>query len=150
MGTQANPGEYGTKTSTACEGNDGRLVGLQKTFDNRSRAHTTGSAAAAGGTTTGSIDLGLSAGTISALRVKANGVTVDSTIEFFADVARTDLLYLASNKDCHTSPHFEDKTAWACLSFTQVLEASKIYYQITNDGANASTYDIEMFGLGIA
>jgi hypothetical protein len=108
---------------------------------------TTGNATAGGGNTTGDIEVGIAAGAVIALKVTAAGVTVDSDIEFFADAARTNRIYFAEGKDCNTSPHV-DGTAWACLSFSAELEDAKLYYKITNNGANDSTYDIELFGFG--
>jgi hypothetical protein len=87
-------------------------------------------------------------GVVIALRVKANGNTVNSDIEFFADSARTDRIYWAQARNCYTAPHHVDRTAWACFSFTNELEDDFIYYQITNYGANASTYEIAFVGIG--
>lgn len=104
--------------------------------------------AAISGSVTGSIDVGISYGIMMGLRVKANSETLSSTIEFFADEAMSDRIYLASSKDCYTSGHI-DRTAWGIFSFTNtVLENSKLYYKITNNGSNASTYDIEVVGHG--
>jgi hypothetical protein len=89
-------------------------------------------------------------GCIYGIRIKANGNTVLSDIEMFADVGLADRVYYATAKDCFTSPYFVDRTPWMFFSFTNELAAGKIYYTITNNGANDSTYDIEMFGVGRA
>jgi hypothetical protein len=89
----------------------------------------------------------VTAGTVFGLSVAASGDTVDSDIEFFADAARTYRIYFAEGKDCWSDAHI-DGTAWACFSFASDLEDKKLYYKITNNGANDSTYDIELLGLG--
>jgi len=108
---------------------------------------TTGSAAASGGTVSGSIDVGTNDGNIDKLRVTAIGNTVLSTIEFFTDAGLSDLLYRATNKDCYTTPH-DDRIAWPLSSWTATLTNDLLYYKITNNGANPSTYTIEMTGEG--
>jgi hypothetical protein len=108
---------------------------------------TTGTATSGGGTITGDILANISIGYIFALYVKATGNTIDSDIEFFADAARTDRIYYAQNKNCYTTAHV-DRTPWACFTFDNELESKKIYYKITNNGLNDSTYDIEMYGQG--
>jgi hypothetical protein len=92
--------------------------------------------------------VGVSYGTVIALQIVANGNTVDSTIEFFTDAALTDRIYYAPTKDCYSSPH-DDRTPWACLSFTQDLESDSLHYRIQNNGANNSTYTIKVVGIGI-
>jgi hypothetical protein len=80
--------------------------------------------------------------------VKANGNTVDSDIQFFADAAKTDQIYLAQDLDCFTVPYHVDAEAWATFSPTNDLGSDKVYYTITNNGANASTYEIVLVGFG--
>lgn len=116
-------------------------------FDTRGAAEVTASAAAGGGTVDGSIDLGVGIGIMAGLQVTANGNTVNSDIKFFSDAALTNRIYLAAGKDCFTSPH-EDRTSWGMFSFGNDLEDRKLYYKITNNGANPSTYDIEVVGTG--
>ena len=82
------------------------------------------------------------------MRVKANGNTVNTDLEFFADAAMTDRVYWAQGRNCYTSPHHVDRTAWACFSFTNELEDDKLYYRFTNYGANASTYEVRVVGFG--
>lgn len=109
---------------------------------------TTGTATAGGGTVQGSILLGTNSGIVYGLRVRSVGNTVLSTIEMFADSARLDRTYLASNKDCYTSPYHVDRTPWMLQSFDNDLVGGLLYYTITNNGANASTYIIEVVGEG--
>ncbi len=90
----------------------------------------------------------MSHGAVLALRVKANGDTVDSDVQFFADAAMADQIYLAQDLDCFTAPHHVDAESWACCSIVNDLEADKLYYRITNNGANASTYDIALLAVG--
>jgi hypothetical protein len=119
------------------------------TIDTRGAGKTvTPSAASGGGTATGSINLGVSWGEIILLRVKANGNTTSSVIQFFADAARTDAVYVSWPADCFTAPYYEDHEGWTCFSKTNNLAGGLLYYTITNNGANASTYDIEMVGWG--
>lgn len=103
----------------------------------------TSSATSGGGTVTGSISVTVSDGTVQRLQVTANGNTVDSTIQFFSDAGMTDELYSAENKDCYTTPH-DDRVPW----WFGYLTSGLLYYKITNDGANNSTYDIEFVGFG--
>jgi hypothetical protein len=110
--------------------------------------HITGSASSAGGTVQGEIHIGVNAGLTHGLRVVAAGNTVLSTIELFADSARTDRVYLASGKDCYTSPYHVDRTPWMLQSFDNNLVDGILYYTITNNGANDSTYTIEVVGEG--
>jgi hypothetical protein len=104
---------------------------------------TTSSAAATGGTATGSIAVGIVSGAIWRLQVTALGDTTDSTIQFYSDAGLTDELYLASNKDCYTSP-YDDRTPW----FIGNLTGGLVYYKITNDGSNPSVYELELAGMG--
>jgi len=108
----------------------------------------TASAASGGGTATGSIAMGFDYGQVISLRVKANGNTVLSDIEFFTDAAMTDRIYMASAKNCYTAPYHRDGTAWSAFSMANNLESQNLYYRITNNGANASTYDIELIAFG--
>lgn len=112
----------------------------------------TGNAVAGGGATAGSIDIGISSGVCVALRVKANGVTVSSDIQFYtaAGGLAANLVYEALAKDCNTSPYHVDGTPWAIPSFGAALVGQLLYYVITNDGALDSTYDIEMVLMGKA
>lgn len=100
---------------------------------------------------TGTIDLTLSIGVCMALRVRANGNTVDSSISFYTATAAPagDLVYQALNKDCYTAPYHVDATPWAFPAFaTDALVGKLLHYVITNNGANASTYTVEMVLLG--
>ena len=113
-------------------------------FDYRGASKvTTGSAASGGGTTTGSINLGILKGSMWQLTVTALGNTVNSDIEFFADSGLTEQLYSQTGKDCYTSP-FVDGSSWFVGDLTNGL----IYYRITNNGANASVYELEPVGFG--
>jgi hypothetical protein len=77
------------------------------------------------------------------LNVVANSNTVLTDIEFFADAARTRLVYQALAKDAFTSA-FVDGTPFALFDLAGGLELNTIYYRLTNDGANASTYNIAL------
>lgn len=118
------------------------LTGARKT--------TTAEAASGGGTATGTIDLGISNGACIALRVKANGNTTDSDIQFYTATGAPagDLVYEATGKDCYTSPYHVDGNAWAIPSWGTALGSNLIHYVITNNGANNSTYDLEMVLIG--
>jgi len=103
---------------------------------------TTASAGPTGGTVSGTINVGIDIGTIGRLKVTAIGNTTDSSIQFFSDAGLSDQLYLAANLDCYSSP-YEDLTVW----FAGPLVGG-LHYQITNNGANASTYEVELLGMG--
>jgi len=92
--------------------------------------------------------MGFDYGQIMALRVKANSNTVLSTIEFFSDAAHSYRIYYAAAKNCYTAPYHRDGTPWAAFEFGHNLESQNLYYKITNNGANASTYDIELIAFG--
>jgi hypothetical protein len=110
---------------------------------------TTAEASSGGGVVTGAIDLGsIRRGIATVLAVQAIGNTVLSTIEFFTDSGRTDRVYLASNKDCYTVPYHIDRTPWALESDSTMLDGN-LYYRITNDGINASTYLVRVSGIGM-
>jgi hypothetical protein len=143
--SQAIDGEDGPTGPTGPTGPGGSGV----TIDTRGAGKTvTASAASGGGTATGNIDLGVSWGEIILLRVKANGNTTDSDVAFYTDAGRTDLIYLAEDKNCFAAPYHVDAEGWDCFSMTNNLAGGLLYYTITNNGANASTYDIEMVGWG--
>ena len=105
-----------------------------------------------GGTASGHIHLLVSNGACLRLRVKANGNTVNSKIEFFSDagMADADLIFLAEGRNCYTVPYYVMGLAWAIPGFGAALDGDKLYYRITNAGANDSTYDIEMVLIGEA
>lgn len=109
---------------------------------------TTVSAASGGGTATGHIHITITKGIVLGLRVKANGNTVSSNIEFFSDAANLKRIYLAQTRDCYTLPYHRDYTPWCVPQFDGALSNDELYYKITNNGANASTYDIEMMLMG--
>jgi len=103
----------------------------------------TSSAASGGGTVTGSIAVGVAQAGMWRVKVVANGNTVDSTVKFFSDQGMTDQIYEAANQDCYTSPYEDRNPPWF-----GTLTDGLLYYEITNDGANSSTYDIELAGMG--
>lgn len=103
----------------------------------------TANVSAGGGQITGQINLGISQGVIWRLRAVALSNTVDASIEMFSDVALTNEVYSALNKDCYTSV-YEDRTpVWVGIFSDGVL-----HYRITNDGANDSIFEIELSGFG--
>jgi hypothetical protein len=108
-----------------------------------SKKVVTSSVLSGGGTVSGSVPTGVVLGSMWRLRVTALGNTVDSTIQFFSDAGMTNELYIASNKDCYTSP-FDDGASWFLGNLTNGL----LYYKITNDGLNDSVYDVEFVGIG--
>jgi len=110
--------------------------------------HTTSSAASGGGTTTGHIHTIIVKGVVCGLRIRANSNTILSTIEFFSDSALTKRIYYAINKDCYNSPYHADYTPWCIPHFNGTLTNDELYYTITNNGINNSTYDIEMTLIG--
>jgi len=105
----------------------------------------TAEAASGGGDVTGSIALGISNGDMWRLQLTAVANTVDSTIQLYADVGMTDLLYEAANEDCYTSSYDDRASKWI-----GGLTDGLLYYKITNDGANNSTYNLEISGFGEA
>jgi len=108
-----------------------------------SETFTTGSIADSGGSESGIIPVGVNKGSIWNVKVTALGNTTDSTICFYSDSGHTNEIYSAANQDCYTSP-YEDGTSW----FVGVLVGGNLYYEVTNDGANASVYQIELVGIG--
>ena len=113
-------------------------------FDYRGTSKvTTASASSGGGVITGSINLGILKGSMWQLSVTAIGNTVDTDIEFFADSGLTESLYSETGKDCYSSA-FVDGVSW----FVGDLTGGLIYYRLTNQGANASVYDLEPVGFG--
>lgn len=129
-------------SSVYCRNHANRVgFGLVDKWD--TKKIVTDSASSGGGTVVGSPIIGIDMGSMWRLRVNANGNTVDSTIQFFSDAGMTDELYLAANKDCYAAP-YDDGGSW----FVGMLTDGRIHYKITNDGANASTYDIEFVGIG--
>ena len=112
----------------------------------------TAKATAAGGTVSSYIHTSIRNGTCLRLRVKANGNTTNSKIEFFSDsgLAAADLVFEADGRNCYTSPYYVMTLAWAIPGFGTALTDDKLYYRITNSGVNDSTYDIEMVLMGVA
>lgn len=104
-----------------------------------------GSVGASGGSESGVIPVGVNKGSIWKVRITALGNTVDSTIRFYSDSGHSNEVYSAANQDCYTSP-YEDAVSW----FVGVLTGGNLYYEITNDGANSSSYKIELVGIGDA
>lgn len=112
-------------------------------FDTRSTPTVTGSANSGGGTVDFTIVTGLTAPLIEFLDVTANGNTVSSDIRFYRDSARTSLVYEVLARDAFTTP-FVDATPWAGYNRAGDLESNTLYGRITNNGANASTYDVRI------
>jgi len=132
----------GTIQSGLATGGGGGGSGTVTTVDKRGASKTvTASASSGGGTAVGSLSLGINSGLTVYLKVTANGNTTNSDIEFWRDVGKTDQVYQALGKDAFTSP-FADGTPWSFVTASD-LTAGLLYYTITNNGANASTYDIE-------
>ena len=104
---------------------------------------TTAVCGAGGANINGSFKTGVEKGSVWRLQVTALGNTVDSTIQFFSDAGLTNELYIASNKDCYSTPWY-DATSWYMET-----NGGLLYYKITNDGANISAYEIEMSGIGM-
>ena len=104
----------------------------------------TGNAKQGGGLpATGSFSVNVERGAVFKMRVTAIGDTVDSDIKIFYDAGQTEQYYEALNKDCYTNP-FVDNSPWGIGP----LVDGTLYYEITNNGANDSTYKIEVFGIG--
>lgn len=128
-------------------GGGGGGSGTVTTVDKRGgSAITTSSASSGGGTATGTISMGIDSGVNIYLKVTANGNTTDSDIEFFRDSAKLDQVYQSLGVDAFTSP-FADGTPWSLVTASN-LESQSLHYTITNNGANASTYDIELLAHG--
>lgn len=113
---------------------------------------TTGSAAPGGGTTTGSVFVGVARGQVHRLRVRANGNTVNTDVVFYADAGLTEVVHEALAQDCFTGgapPYYDHRDGWPLTGWTTDLVAGLLYYEFTNNGANASTYVIELTGQGV-
>lgn len=104
---------------------------------------TTGSIADSGGEETGSISIGVTKGSGWYFKATALSDTTDSTFKLYSDAGMTNEILSAENKDAYTSA-YEDNSSWYLGSVTGGL----IYYKVTNDGANASIYNIELSGFG--
>ncbi len=103
--------------------------------------------ASASGSVNGSIVVGVEEGAIWRTRITANGDTADTDIRFFSDAGLTEEMYTALTKDCYPdSPrtYHDDRVPWWCGQLTDGI----LYYRFDNNGANASTYDIEIAGFG--
>jgi len=138
---------YATLSGVTSGSGGGGGTGSLTTVDKRGASKTTtSSASASGGTATGSINLGIDSGAAIYLKVTANGNTTNSNIEFWRDSGKTDQIYQATGKDAYTSA-FADGTPWSLITASD-LESQSIYYTITNNGSNASTYDIELLAHG--
>ncbi len=112
---------------------------------------TTGSAGAGGGTVAGSVFVNVARGLAHRLRVKANGNTVLTDVVFYADAAHTEQVFAALAQDCFTGgapPYFDRRVAWPLTGWAADLASGLLYYEFTNNGANASTYRIEITGEG--
>ena len=136
--------------SWAAVGSGGPAGGAELVNLTGASKHTTASAATGGGTAQNHIHITITNGVVCGLRVKANSNTVNSDIEFFSDSGRTKRLYWAQARDCYNDPYHADYTPWCVPQFSGALTNDELYYTITNYGANASTYDIEMVLLGEA
>jgi hypothetical protein len=119
------------------------LLAGQGVFDTRAAPLLTGSATSAGGTVDFTIVTGFPTPLIEFLDVAAVGNTVTSDIRFYRDAARTSLVYEALARDAFTTP-FVDATPWAGYNRAGDLESNTLYGRITNNGANASTYNIRL------
>lgn len=104
---------------------------------------TTGSIASGGGSESGYLSIGFNYGVIQFLKVTALSDTVNSDIQFYSDAGMTIKVYEKLGEDCYTSA-YEDLASW----FTKDLTDGKLYYKITNNGANPSAYEIETVGFG--
>lgn len=143
--------QYRTKETVSngvsATGGGGGGAGSVTTVDKRGGSKTvTSSASSGGGTATGSISMGIDSGVNVYLKVTANGNTTDSDIEFWRDSGKTDQVYQTLGVDAFTSA-FADGTPWSLVTASN-LESQSLYYTITNNGANASTYDIELLAHG--
>lgn len=116
---------------------------VDRIFDSRSSPVTTGSAASGGGTVDFSIATTLATPLVQYLDVTAIGITLVSDVRFYRDAARTSLVYEALARDAFTTP-FVDATPWAGFNRAGDLENGALYGRITNNGANASTYDVRI------
>ena len=112
-------------------------------FDTRSSPTLTGSATSGGGTVDFTIAVGFPTPLVEFLDVQAVGNTVDSDIRFYRDAARTSLIYETLARDAFTTP-FVDATPWAGYNRAGDLESNTLYGRITNNGANASTYNVRV------
>lgn len=119
------------------------LLAGHDVLDTRAAPLVTGSATSGGGTVNFTIATGFSTPLIEFLDVEANGNTTTSDIRFYRDAARTSLVYEALARDAFTAP-FVDATPWAGYNRSGDLESNTLYGRITNNGANASTYDIRV------
>jgi hypothetical protein len=134
------------------------------TIDSRGTGASTGLIAAAG-TGTGSIDVSTTKGTLGYLNVdvsttkgtlgylnvSADTVT-DGRIKFYADVARTKLIYeapAAASPDHDFTTAFVDRTpAYLLADDGTDLESESVHYSITNSGASDATFTIKMIVIG--
>jgi hypothetical protein len=120
------------------------------TIDNRGTGASTGLIAAAG-TGTGTIDVSTTKGTLGYLNVSADAVT-DGRIKFYADVARTKLIYeapAAASPDHDFTTAFVDRTpAYLLADDGTDLESESVHYSITNSGASDATFTIKMIVIG--
>lgn len=107
------------------------------------RKIVTSSVPSGGGIVSGSIPVGIVMGSAWRLRVTAIGNTTNTDIQFFADSGLTEKLYEALGEDCYSSP-YDDGSSW----FVGMLTDGLLYYKLTNNGANASVYHIELVGQG--
>jgi hypothetical protein len=120
------------------------------TIDSRGTGASTGLIAAAG-TGTGTIDVSTTKGTLGYLNVSADAVT-DGRIKFYADVARTKLIYeapAAASPDHDFTTAFVDRTpAYLLADDGTDLESESVHYSITNSGASDATFTIKMIVIG--
>lgn len=102
----------------------------------------TGTVTLGGGVATGSVAVDLDEGVVWSLMLEAAGNTVDTDIELYRDAGMTDLVWSASAVDAYTNPYQKDFIPWG--EFTD----RKVYYKVTNNGANDSTYTMSFFDFG--
>lgn len=81
---------------------------------------------------------------ISGRYLKVTGATsTNTTIEIFADAARTRLLYRATGKDLSLDPHI-DPTPFALFDDVGDPEAKSLYFRISNVAGADTTYNVTL------
>jgi hypothetical protein len=111
---------------------------------------TTGSAGAGGGTVDFALPVGVRTGQAWRLRIRAIGNTVNSDIALYADAGRTDVIWPATAQDCFTAPYMDCKVGFPLLATDGSALDGNLYGTITNNGANPSAYEVEVWGAGVA
>ena len=125
----------------------------RRMLDNRAAPLVTASAAMSGGTVDFELDPKSTNGRGVWLHVVSDAASVGGTVEFFADAARSKLVYqsdIAAGDPPVATDTLHDGTPWTAISEDgSDLEAGKLYGTITNDGGSNSTYTVQMIFEGL-